>query len=523
MQRYQDKEGYYESSKQQIDSTQRHQTTDSLTGRNAHVNQLKAYSDWANMSEKVTQLKAMQQLADTAPVQRVANNTGLPDNLKSGIENLSGYSMNDVKVHYNSDKPAQLNAHAYAQGSAIHLAPGQEKHLAHEAWHVVQQKQGRVQATKQLKGKVAINDDTSLEREADVMGAKAMNGIPSATNRPTENGVLPSNGTVQQQKEILPQNEGIVQRIIHSQAGQFQIFDHSVPQLSQNATARLQSVVNTLVTMLHNDQAINMHRLIISIEQEGGPAHGGGNSTIVGDNPAQTTTVQNPNPLHPSIQVTIQRAFAQKATEGELLGMLAHEIGVHNIPSEFKGVHDQDDNVFAPIMTPRKIEKGNTPSGGYEFNNWAPQVNGVTPYRDGNRQHDHVMVTDILRNPPVVGGPNMNTRANVYFETVLAIGDAIWAGPGTAQEKLTKCEDLIHIYMVDIARIIASDDGRMNPKDHFVAISDVYGEVFTQVVLPQQGGHPWIPQNRPKENWLSLSLSLAGFIAKVKLEKVKNG
>ena len=74
------------------------------------------------------------------PIQKKGNNTGLPDNLKSGIENLSGYSMDDVKVHYNSDKPAQLHAHAYAQGTDIHLASGQEKHLAHEAWHVVQQK-----------------------------------------------------------------------------------------------------------------------------------------------------------------------------------------------------------------------------------------------------------------------------------------------------------------------------------------------------------------------------------------------
>ncbi|WP_299218739.1 DUF4157 domain-containing protein [uncultured Aquimarina sp.] len=102
------------------------------------------------------------------------NNTGLPDNLKSGIENLSGYSMDDVKVHYNSSKPVQLQAHAYAQGTDIHLAPGQEKHLPHEAWHVVQQKQGRVKPTRQLKSKVYINDDTGLEKEADVMGAKAL-------------------------------------------------------------------------------------------------------------------------------------------------------------------------------------------------------------------------------------------------------------------------------------------------------------------------------------------------------------
>lgn len=108
------------------------------------------------------------------PLQRRPNNTGLPDNLKSGIENLSGYSMDDVKVHYNSSQPATLLAHAYAQGTDIHVAPGQEKYLPHEAWHVVQQKQGRVQPTKQLKGKTNINDDAVLEKEADVMGAKVM-------------------------------------------------------------------------------------------------------------------------------------------------------------------------------------------------------------------------------------------------------------------------------------------------------------------------------------------------------------
>ncbi len=87
--------------------------------------------------------------------------------MKSGIENLSGHSLDDVKVHYNSDKPAQLQAHAYAQGTDIHVAPGQEK-------HVVQQKQGRVKPTRQMKGKVNVNDDKGLEKEADIMGQKAL-------------------------------------------------------------------------------------------------------------------------------------------------------------------------------------------------------------------------------------------------------------------------------------------------------------------------------------------------------------
>ncbi|SDW71404.1 eCIS core domain-containing protein [Nitrosomonas oligotropha] len=110
----------------------------------------------------------------SAQTNNTANNTGLPDNLKSGIENLSGMSMDSVRVHYNSSQPAQLNALAYAQGTDIYVAPGQEQHLPHEAWHVVQQAQGRVQPTMQMKEGVPINDDRGLEHEADVMGAKAL-------------------------------------------------------------------------------------------------------------------------------------------------------------------------------------------------------------------------------------------------------------------------------------------------------------------------------------------------------------
>jgi hypothetical protein len=110
--------------------------------------------------------------AQTQPAQQKENRTGLPDDLKAGVENLSGLSMDDVEVHYNSAAPATVQALAYTQGTEIHVGPGQEQHLAHEAWHVAQQKQGRVKPTMQARG-VAINDDTGLEREADVMGGKA--------------------------------------------------------------------------------------------------------------------------------------------------------------------------------------------------------------------------------------------------------------------------------------------------------------------------------------------------------------
>ena len=111
--------------------------------------------------------------------QKAENRTGLPDRLKAGVENLSGYSLDGVKVHYNSSRPAQLQALAYTQGTDIHIGPGQERYLGHEAWHVVQQMQGRVQPTMQLQG-LAVNDNEDLEREADVMGEKAQKNTEQA-------------------------------------------------------------------------------------------------------------------------------------------------------------------------------------------------------------------------------------------------------------------------------------------------------------------------------------------------------
>lgn len=120
-----------------------------------------------NRSQTVNQTKLVQS------IQRKENKTGLLDDLKIGIENLSDFNMDDVREHYNSDKPAQLQALAYAYGTDIHLRPGQEKHLPHEVWHVVLQKEGRVRPTLQRYNGYE-NDNKGLEEEADLMGAKAL-------------------------------------------------------------------------------------------------------------------------------------------------------------------------------------------------------------------------------------------------------------------------------------------------------------------------------------------------------------
>ncbi len=141
--------------------------------------QKKDASNAASVLDASSQSESLQRKAEmtNAAAQREEaprpNNTGMPDNLKAGIESLSGFSMDDVRVHYNSSKPATVQALAYTQGTDIHVAPGQEKCLPHEAWHVAQQMAGRVSPTTNING-MPVNDNAALEHEADVMGERAV-------------------------------------------------------------------------------------------------------------------------------------------------------------------------------------------------------------------------------------------------------------------------------------------------------------------------------------------------------------
>ncbi len=134
------------------------------------------------MARELNAGPAVQRLAALGlkPATDATGRSDLPAPLRKGIEALSGISMDGVRVHRNSPLPATMQAYAFARGRDIHLGPGQEHHLPHEAWHVVQQAQGRVSPTTQLSAGVAINDDAHLEREADLMGARASGSGGSA-------------------------------------------------------------------------------------------------------------------------------------------------------------------------------------------------------------------------------------------------------------------------------------------------------------------------------------------------------
>ncbi|UUZ78915.1 DUF4157 domain-containing protein [Paenibacillus sp. P26] len=133
--------------------------------------QMKAVSAAQRMSQDDEEL----QLKSAPAVQRKGGD-GMPDLVRAKMEQAFSADFSDVKVHV-GDKAGQVGALAYAQGSDIHFAPGQynpesskgQQLLGHELAHIVQQKQGRVKPTAEING-VAVNDDPSLEREADEWG-----------------------------------------------------------------------------------------------------------------------------------------------------------------------------------------------------------------------------------------------------------------------------------------------------------------------------------------------------------------
>lgn len=175
-------------------------------------NKIRSYQLKADKQNENSSLSAIQKKSNE-------KSTGLPGGLRSGVESLSGKDMSDVNVHYNSDKPQKMGALAYAQGTNIHVGKGQEKHLPHEAWHVVQQKQGRVKPTIQKKGNIPVNDDTSLEKEADLMGDEAnelgdqvSDDTPLATKNPIQKVVQRVGSDEVEQELEFPDIENILNK-----------------------------------------------------------------------------------------------------------------------------------------------------------------------------------------------------------------------------------------------------------------------------------------------------------------------
>lgn len=144
--------------------------------------------------------------------QKKVNKTGIPDSLLRKFEEMSGFDLSEVRVYYNSDKPQQvgLDVLAYAEGLNIYISPGNEEHLEHELWHVVQQLEGRTKPTTTHNGE-KIDDRKNMEDEATKEGNKAKrnktpltSGLESIGSMDVEN--------IKQLKQVDP-NSGIKQLV----------------------------------------------------------------------------------------------------------------------------------------------------------------------------------------------------------------------------------------------------------------------------------------------------------------------
>lgn len=121
--------------------------------------------------------------ADPVHTKSSGTGTALPENVRGQMEQSMNADFSNVKVHTGSGKAEQAGALAVAQGNEVHFAQGQynpasktgQELLGHELAHVKQQQEGRVKANSVV-GNLAVNDDASLEHEADKAGAAAANG-----------------------------------------------------------------------------------------------------------------------------------------------------------------------------------------------------------------------------------------------------------------------------------------------------------------------------------------------------------
>ncbi len=311
--------------------------------------------------------------ASTAPIQKKENKTGLPDRLKNGIENLSGMDMSDTRVHYNSSKPAQLQAHAYAQGNQIHLAPGQEKHLPHEAWHVVQQKQGRVQPTMQMKGKVKINDNAGLEHEADVMGAKALQSASTFTK--THNNQQSSQaGTVQRKisiKKSLNKVDGVA---------------------GVEAVRDIVALLKNEWPSFYNKFKLNKNTLVFSGKADSGYGATSGEVELKNGTMEQLPlTKDEMKQVKPNgksrIEIVInpnknKEVFGKK---GKLLQTLAHEITLHGLA--FADEIDLVQNTSKSSSSRNNISKANYKKGGV----WNSKTQHRALARGEHPEYNHMV------------------------------------------------------------------------------------------------------------------------------------
>ena len=292
--------------------------------------------------------------------------------------------------------------------------------------------------------------------------------------------------------------------------------------------AALQAKMDKVLATINRMGAAIALDIILNLDVTEDPQH-------VQTNPADTRIVQLRHPTRKRIDMTIRSWYVETSSVGEIIGMIAHELGVHSL-TDLEMTADERDEERGQDGAP-----------------YTALVAGATrpraPLNGDRRQDDHVrvgkFVSDAMDQQPDAeagdGVPLMNDgappdddhaprvarqplvpmpRMEGYIRTMLRMGDAIEAAPigaaATAEytdaaARLRAQQEMFQTFLFDLGRLIATDDGGM------WAVGTGLGDIaavfnWLQGYLVQRYGaaHAWLAQMQIAPATFGSLLSMLG-------------
>lgn len=193
------------------------------------------------------------------------------------------------------------------------------------------------------------------------------------------------------------------------------------------------------------------------------------------------------------VVITLNQWYAERASVGDILGMLVHELGVHAMADFEMGMTVTRDGrrlegaPDAPISKERDTEtQTHTLDKGLETGPFT--MAPIDRDAEDRRQEDHVNVGKGL-----ISG-EARSRAEVYTKTFLETGKAINHNTKILlEERKRQLRDLVDSFFFDIARIVATDDGKpLSMYRETDAIAELMNFFHQEVVKKYGKKYPWL-------------------------------
>ncbi|NEE09020.1 hypothetical protein G3M58_21505, partial [Streptomyces sp. SID7499] len=190
------------------------------------------------------------------------------------------------------------------------------------------------------------------------------------------------------------------------------------------------------------------------------------------------------------VDINLASYYFEKYDIGYIMGMLAHEIGLHPLASRNRDIHDEE-SMFQDVPL------------------FVPGLEGArTMQTERGRQSDHIMAAY----------PSMS-RYRVYRDIVVEMAQVLEqeAANGTEGAREQDVTDLFDTYLMDLATIAVTNDKRTDAAWEPRITAKVYNEYRTRLLesLPQDG--PLRDRVPPEKSWWRVTGNFLGFGASFSL------